>query len=184
MSVSRNGDVQFKDIGDLGADDVEVVDTGSGNQQNPDTTGSVEVDFPIQTADNEVFVVIDAAFSTTSLPHQTAGLSTASDDYASVRRIISVDNQNITDEELDEKALVSSRWVAYNTTIGHHEHEDYGIKPYPHSPRVMPFGTGTYQFHNSAESTASVAHMRAWLTGYVLEVDDDQMTRYLRQFRA
>lgn len=184
VSVDNNG-TPFRSIEDMGVDDLHTVVSEPHGNVSVGTNSRVSIDYPIQTEDNEVFVVIDAGKRPKTTPTHTGGPNFGTDEFYESRYVVSsktVDDP-MNDGEEDDALVIIDEQSAFGTNGEAFYVEKEEISPSPLNPRVMPFGEGEYSCYNASRSNLDIAGPRIEMVGYVSEISNQQMTNFLRRLR-
>lgn len=198
MSVSRDGGISLKDPGELHPDDIHQIqftkDAESGGVLSPGDSRNHVWHAPVETEDNEVFVVLDVVFDTENQVGDIAAVGLNTDAQLNVggNIIASTERQGeVTDENKHETAIVAATYeklLQVDTTaalaFARGTDLEWQVRPRPEAPGIMPFSQGGVVVSNFSNSQDDIQVPSGTMRGYVLEVDDDQMTRYLRSLRA
>lgn len=185
MSVS--GTDTFRGIEELDQEDLIRFDTPNHSTIASGNNSQEEVDYPINTGDDEVFVVTDVDVTLRTVDEvASGGLDTTADDFYFARYLLSTQPADdlTPDSRLAEDALAVIDDRSYSTTVGHHSHRSHVVQPSFENPAVMPFGSGEYSFINDGISNVSLSGHRLAITGYVMDVPTETMTRLIRQRRS
>lgn len=176
----------FKNIDQVDAEDFVGIDSGSIGTVATNGNERVTVDYPIQTGDNEVFVITDVGVRGKALFESlSGGFDETTDDVGRIRYVLSTATTDdpMNDGEEDTKGLALFNWAMYETTVGVHSERSWDLEPTFHNPTVMPFGEGELSVYNIDDSTTNIVAPRMTIRGYTLDVTNEQMTRYLRNLR-